>query len=374
MKCLERLVLRHLLRQCQDHLDQLQFAYKKKRGVEDASTLLIHTITEHLEKPGCFAKVLFIDFSSAFNTMRPSILINKLQIHGVDSNLLLWILDYLRHRPQSVRVNESLSAVRFTNIGAPQGCVLSPVLFTIYTNDHQSADPVTKVIKYADDTALLGLISAPEDMVKFNTSIDLFVTQCNADDLKLNVSKTKELIVDFRKTRDHPPITINAQPVEQVAQYKYLGVTVQNDLKWDLHLSSQAKKASQRLYHLRKMRDFKVSRRIQELFYLATIESILLFASPVWAAGCTQQSMKNLDRVQRRARRIIGCNIKPWKDTAKTRTVALANKMMNDDDHPLTKFFRRLPSGKRLSQLKIRTSRFKRTFVPSSITLLNSEN
>jgi hypothetical protein len=148
MKCLERLVLRHLLQQCQDQLDQYQFAYKKKRGVEDASTLLMHAISEHLEKPGCFAKVLFIDFSSAFNTMRPSILLNKLETFGIDPTLRLWILDYLRRRPQRVKVNGSLSSVHLTNIGAPQGCVLSPVLFTIYTNDHQSSDTVTKVIKY----------------------------------------------------------------------------------------------------------------------------------------------------------------------------------------------------------------------------------
>jgi hypothetical protein len=180
--------------------------------------------------------------------------------------------------------------------------------------------------------------------------------------------------VDFQKNRDHPSITINAQPVERVDHYKYLGVTVQSDLKWNLHISAQTKKASHRLYHLRKMKEFKVSRRLQDLFYLATIESVILFACPVWAGGCTQQDRKGMDRVQRRARRIMGSDITPWRTTANARTLTLAKKIIRDDDHPLQKHFELLPSGRRLRQLKIRTSRFKGTFIPSSISLLNSQN
>jgi hypothetical protein len=91
---MERLVLRHLLQQVDNQLDAYQFAYKRKRGVDDASTLLIHTISEHLEKPGNYARVMFLDFSSAFNTMRPSILISKLESLNVSYNLQKWIITY----------------------------------------------------------------------------------------------------------------------------------------------------------------------------------------------------------------------------------------------------------------------------------------
>jgi len=98
--------------------------------------------------------------------------------------------------PQRVRVRSLLSEMRFTHIGAPQGCVLSPVLFTIYTNNHHSDADNTLIIKYADDTAILGLLGrSPHDLAIYQETIANFVTECCNDDLKLNVKKTKEMIV-----------------------------------------------------------------------------------------------------------------------------------------------------------------------------------
>lgn len=136
MKSMERLVLRRLLNQVQLSMDSDQFAYKARRCVDDASALMVglHLVSEYLETPGSYARVRFVDFNSAFNTMRPSILISKLGALRVARPLCQWILSYFWNRPQQVRVKQSLSTIRYTNIGALQGCVLSPMLFTIYTN------------------------------------------------------------------------------------------------------------------------------------------------------------------------------------------------------------------------------------------------
>jgi len=198
MKCLERLILPIITQQVADNMDPHQFAYRKGRGVEDATALLTHLIYEHLEKPGNYARILFIDFSSAFNTMLPSILIGKIQELGVQSSLCAWIADYLHNRTQRVRVGGSLSTAAVTNIGAPQGCVLSPVLFTLYTNNHRGSEPHTYAIKYADDTATPGLIS-DDDETQYRSDITKLVNQCDNDGLELNVGKTKEIIIDFRR-------------------------------------------------------------------------------------------------------------------------------------------------------------------------------
>ena len=71
----------------------------------------------------------------------------------------IWIPDFLTNRKQFVKGDHSESSVRTLNTGAPQGCVTSSVLFIIYTNNLRSADPNTALIKYADDTAVVGLIS-----------------------------------------------------------------------------------------------------------------------------------------------------------------------------------------------------------------------
>jgi len=78
MKCFERLVKRHLISQTQHLLDPMQFAYQASRGVEDAIATLLHLLHTHLEKPKAHVKILFADFSSAFNTIKPSILANIL--------------------------------------------------------------------------------------------------------------------------------------------------------------------------------------------------------------------------------------------------------------------------------------------------------
>lgn len=115
------------------------------------------------------------------------------------ARLCQWILSYLRNRPQRVRIDDHLLSLRETRIGALQGCVLSPVLFTMYTDDHRSDTESMSIIKYADDTALLGLLR-PGKEAEYMRSISHFVQQCNADELRLNVRKTKEMIIDFRKT------------------------------------------------------------------------------------------------------------------------------------------------------------------------------
>ncbi|GFS07598.1 reverse transcriptase [Elysia marginata] len=112
-----------------------------------------------------------------------------------------WVLDFLLDRPQFVECSHSKSDVVITNIGAPQGCVLSPVLFTSYTNDCRSSrEDVVPLLKFADDTTLQGLINV-NDEAAYRSEIERFVMWCEDNFLKLNTSKTKELIFDFRKNK-----------------------------------------------------------------------------------------------------------------------------------------------------------------------------
>lgn len=88
-----------------------QSAYRPNRSVEDAVMTVLHTTYGHLEKPQTYTRILLVDFSSAFNCMQPHILCTKLQELQVDPLMILWILDFLLHREQLVRVNSSSSSV-----------------------------------------------------------------------------------------------------------------------------------------------------------------------------------------------------------------------------------------------------------------------
>ncbi|KAI4890335.1 hypothetical protein NFI96_001135 [Prochilodus magdalenae] len=100
-----------------------------------------------------------IDFSSTFNTIIPQQLIGKLNLQGLNTSLCNWILDFLTGRPQSVRIGHNTSSTTTLSTGAPQGCVLSPLLFTLLTHDCAAMHSSNHIIKFADDTTVVGLIS-----------------------------------------------------------------------------------------------------------------------------------------------------------------------------------------------------------------------
>ena len=77
--------------------------------------------------------MLFIDYSSAFNTIVPMKLITKLRTLGLNTSLCYWILEILIVRPQMVRVGNNTSVMLILNTGAPQGHVLSPLLYSLFT-------------------------------------------------------------------------------------------------------------------------------------------------------------------------------------------------------------------------------------------------
>ena len=111
---------------------------------------------------GRVMKVCADQLGPAFNTIQPHVLIKKLLNLEVNPDLILWIRQFLCDRPQRVRLNGSLSRDPvlsdevIVNTGAPQGCVLSPILFSIYTNDISCNNSFLTLIKYADDMALVG--------------------------------------------------------------------------------------------------------------------------------------------------------------------------------------------------------------------------
>ncbi|KAI2667828.1 putative RNA-directed DNA polymerase from transposon BS [Labeo rohita] len=203
MKSFERLVLAYLKDITGPLLDPLQFAYRANRSVDDAVNMGLHYILQHLDKPGTYARILFVDFSSAFNTIIPDILQNKLSQLSVPTSICQWITSFLRDRQQLVRLGKLTSGTRTISTGAPQGCVLSPLLFSLYTNDCTSKDPSVKLLKFADDTTVIGLIRDGDESA-YRQEVEQLSLWCSRNNLELNTLKTVEMTVDFRR---NPPCT-----------------------------------------------------------------------------------------------------------------------------------------------------------------------
>ncbi len=109
---------------------------------------------------GLNVSVLFVNFNSAFNTIIPDTLQNKLTQLTITTFICQWITSFLTDRKQLVRLGKFSSSTRTISTGAPQGCVLSPLLFSLYTDDYTSKDPSAKLLKFADDTTLIRMVTS----------------------------------------------------------------------------------------------------------------------------------------------------------------------------------------------------------------------
>ncbi|KAK0155347.1 putative RNA-directed DNA polymerase from transposon BS [Merluccius polli] len=190
MKVMERLVLAHLRPLVCSSQDPLQFAYQLHVGVDDAIIYLLQKAYSSLDCPNTSVRVMFFNFSSAFNTIQPRLLKAKLE------NM--------------------------------QGTVLSPFLFTTYTADFQYCMESCHLQKFSDDTAIVGCVEGGRE-AEYRDLVDRFMKWCGENHLQLNVAKTREMVVDFRRNKTLPsPVSIGGTDVDMVDKYKYLGVTLDN--------------------------------------------------------------------------------------------------------------------------------------------------
>ncbi len=145
-KCFEKLVSDYICSVLPASLDPLQFAYRSNRSTDDAIAFTLHTALSHLENNNTYARMLFMDYSSAFNTIVRATLVAKLQTLGLNRSLCSWSL---------ARMGNNTSSPLVLNTGAPQGCVLSPLLYSLYTHDCTATHSSNVIVKFADDTTVI---------------------------------------------------------------------------------------------------------------------------------------------------------------------------------------------------------------------------
>ncbi|TWW74205.1 putative RNA-directed DNA polymerase from transposon BS [Takifugu flavidus] len=275
MKTLERLFLNLLRPQVQHAEDSLQFAYRDKVGVEDAIIYLLHRVHSHLTRG------------------------DKLLQMRVDPCLVAWISSYLTDRPQFVRMKDITSDTVVSSIGAPQGTVLSPILFTLYTSDFCYNSEMCHIQKFADDTAIVG---------------------CIRDDQE----------EEYR-------CLIGTEEVEGVQTYKYLGLWLDNRLDWTSNTRQLYKKTQSRMYFLRRLRSFNICRKLLWMFYQSVVASILSYAVVCWGGSATKADLSRLEKLIRRASSVVGMKLKPLATVAERRTIDKLRSIVDNVRHPLQK-------------------------------------
>jgi hypothetical protein len=131
--------------------------------------------------------------------------------------------------------------------------MLNPLLYSLFTHDCVATHTSKSIIKFADDTTVVGLITN-NDETAYREEVK---ARCQENKLSLKVNKTKELIMDYwRQQRKHAPIHIDGAAEERVKSFKLVGVHITDNLKWSIHTNNVVKKAHQCLFNLRRLKKF----------------------------------------------------------------------------------------------------------------------
>ena len=280
-----------------------------------------------------FSGLIFIDFQKAFDVIKHSVLLQKLQILKLPPGFISLISSFLFDRTQCVVINNQISKFIPTKYGVPQGSVLGPLLFSIYVND-LPCFLNDKCEMFADDTTLHSSDTDPNILSsKLQKNLESVIEWTELNHMSLNSKKTKCMYVSARQKRQKmkshfKPLYIGQNPVEEVNSHRILGVIIDRDLSWYEHTSNLVKKLSIKLFQLSQIKHF-LDVHSRKLFFFAHIVPIVDYASTLWG-NCSENNFKLINRMYKRALKLIllkSSSISP-QELKKLNILTLQNRLL----------------------------------------------
>ncbi|KAM4588018.1 RNA-binding protein Raly isoform 3-T4 [Odontesthes bonariensis] len=184
------------------------------------------------------------------------------------------------------------------------------------------------------------------------------------------------MVIDFRRKKKTPsqPLKIKGEVVEEVDDYKYLGVVIGNRLDWASNTDAVCKKGMSRLYFLRKLGSFNVCSKMLETFYHSVVAGAIFFAAVCWGSSIRASDSNRLDKIIRKAGSVLGQKLESLETMVERRTRKKLLSIMDNIQHPLhhTVDRQRSTFSHRLLQLRCRRNRYRKSFLPHAITLYNN--
>ena len=287
-----------------DCQDVNQFGSTRDRSTTLPLIKLSHVLFEAADDNRNIIRVLFVDFKKAFEFIDHNVLSKKLSECGFSPLLSVWMLSFLVDRRQFVKIGCSVSDVSVTNAGAPQGTRAGPNDFKVLINDLCFDYPY---IKYVDDVTVAA-VSTDAQINNLQLVANELVEWCADNNMHLNTSKTKEMVIYFGKQYCKSEIActrIVDANIERVETFKLLGVIFSSDLTWKAHVEYIISKASKRIFVVYQLVRSGLSFGDVISVYSSLIRSILEYACPVWHCGLTKGQSDEIESVQKRCLRIV---------------------------------------------------------------------
>lgn len=310
-KLLETVVKEQLVNYIESNmiLIETQSGYRKRFSCETAINLVI-TKWKKFNDDNNDIICVFLDLKRAFETLDRQRLISKLSAMGIQNFELKWFESYLSNRKQRVKIGELTSTEIDNDIGTPQGSVLGAILFVLYINDLPTVVKFCEVNLFADDTLIFGYGKDVQEIIK-NVQNDLnnINEYMNKNKLKLNVDKTKCIMIKGKRTHDLSQynIEINGAKIEKTDQIKYLGVIIDDQLNFKENNLYISKKVAKKIgFFARIAKNMTTSAKIN--VYKSIIAPHFDYCSSLLFVADGEDS-NMFQKLQNRAMRVVlGCN------------------------------------------------------------------
>jgi len=265
-------------------LSDTQFGFRPKLNCEVALLEFTNDISSNLEKNN-FSLAVFLDISKAFDTIDFVIMKSKLDKLGFRGIVLDLIINYLTNRKQYVEINKNKSFLCDIQYGVPQGSILGPLLFLLYINDLPNVLNHCKMIMYADDVVMWhsgGYVDCLIDTV--NIEMNNIFDWYTQNKLIINLKKSNYII--FHGIKKNVPTNIKSinlgnNILDRVFVTKYLGLYIQDNLRWSIQIKKLSAKIAPHVGMISKIRHY-FSQKVVLMYYYAFIHSHLSYAISIW--------------------------------------------------------------------------------------------
>ena len=317
---LSKITERCVAKQLTQHLDSnnlhgdRQSAYRKNHSTETALTRVANDILQAMDAHGEVVLVL-LDLTAAFDTIDHSILLQRLtDRYGINGSALQWFQSYLSSRFQAVVIDGVQSEFSPLSDGVPQGSVLGPLCFSMYTAPLEdiirSFDGIQLMV-YADDTQIY-MLTKPSERANAISQLEQCICSVkawmSANRLKLNEGKTEILHIRSKFARSSSPVDslrIGSERVESVSSARNLGVAFDNNFTMATHVNNicrAAHLALRKIGQIRKYLDSSSTERLVHAFISSRLDCCngLLFGLP-------EREINKLQQVQNTAARMVAC-------------------------------------------------------------------
>ncbi|CAH2104164.1 unnamed protein product [Euphydryas editha] len=296
-KLFESLVCPIVTRHLESQISEYQHGFRKGRSVQTNLVSFMSYLSKEIDRRQQVDSI-YMDFSSAFDKVCHSRLIHKLRRSGVGGTLLEWFKSYLAKRLQFVVLNGHISHEYVACSGVPQGSHLGPVLFSVFINDISSSVHHCKYSLFADDFKIFKTVSSNNDVELIQADLDGINMWCELNGMIINTNKSYHIKYTKKKVQLQSSYKLQSDTLQEVKEIRDLGVIMDTQLKFKVHMDTIVKQAARMLGFLKRNTKGFVSAQTKIMLYNSLVRSKLEFASVVWSPQYTAPSQR-LERLQR---------------------------------------------------------------------------